>query len=232
MIIKSFIAGVLLTIAASGQNFFGSTGGLKTPSADVIEFRNISGGFGIMRDYYYPTFERTKHLSIWVNVGILPGLEFGLRLGGEAFPVKPEKPNSPFYNLDRMVNIKYRIIENNDYVPSIAIGVQDFIGRVKRFNSFYIVVSEKLLSNDLEFSIGAGSKLWDMISIEAADYRFIGLFGSVVYSPYKKSNIILEYDTEDINLGCSYILFDLVEIKAALVKLQFAGGMCSIKIGL
>lgn len=94
-------------------------------------------------------------------------------------------------NTDRIANIKLGLIQDGfTYLPSLAVGIDDFIG-IGGVNSSYIVMSKQLLSLNLECSLGWGRK------------RPQGIFAGISWSPFRKSekaflknlSLIAEYDS-------------------------------------
>lgn len=126
-------------------------------------------------------------------------------------------------NTDRIANIKLGLIQDDfTYLPSLAVGIDDFIG-IGGVNSSYIVMSKQLFSLNLECSLGWGRK------------RLQGIFAGVSWSPFRKSDkaflknlsIIAEYDSvshkshslkKKINTGLVFSAGDYFQFSIASLK--------------
>jgi hypothetical protein len=94
-------------------------------------------------------------------------------------------------NSNRTANIKLGLIQDGfTCLPSLAVGIDDFIG-TGGMNSSYVVMSKQLLSLHLECSLGWGWK------------RLQGIFAGISWSPFRRSekaflkhlSFIAEYDS-------------------------------------
>lgn len=137
--------------------------------------------------------------------------------------------NYPIYkgmkkqNIDRIANIKLGLIQDDlIYLPSLAVGIDDFIG-IGGVNSSYIVMSKQLLSLHLECSLGWGRK------------RLQGIFAGISWSPFRKSEkrflknllLVAEYASgidkshglkRKINLGLVFSAGDYVQFSIANLR--------------
>lgn len=128
-------------------------------------------------------------------------------------------------NTDRIANIKLGLITEQDdftYLPTLAVGVDDFIG-IGGVNSPYIVMSKQFLPLNLECSFGWGRK------------RLQGIFAGISWSPFRKSekgflknlSLIAEYDSSKgesyslkrkINTGLVFSAGDYFQFSIALLR--------------
>lgn len=126
-------------------------------------------------------------------------------------------------NTDRIANIKLGLIQDGfRYLPSLAVGIDDFIG-IGGVNSSYIVMSKQLLSLNLECSLGWGRK------------RLQGVFAGISWSPFRKSekaflknlSLIAEYDSASdkshslkrkINTGLVFLAGDYFQFSIASLR--------------
>ncbi|PWU16519.1 MAG: hypothetical protein C5B45_00325 [Chlamydiae bacterium] len=124
-------------------------------------------------------------------------------------------------NTDRIANIKLGLITEKDgftYLPSLAVGIDDFIG-IGGVNSPYIVMSKQFLLLNVECSLGWGRK------------RLQGIFAGVSWSPFRKSekgflknlSFIAEYDFSrkekgKINTGLVFSAGDYFQFSIASLR--------------
>lgn len=123
---------------------------------------------------------------------------------------------------DRQFDIKARLIRETTYFPSVAVGLQDFLG-TGVFSGEYIVASKRLGPLDLSFGVGWGALAGRSVasnpfaSLDGFDQRNgfsgqggevnfgqffhgedIGVFGSVIAdTPIEGLKLIAEYDSDD-----------------------------------
>ncbi|MEK7339357.1 MAG: YjbH domain-containing protein, partial [Verrucomicrobiota bacterium] len=124
-------------------------------------------------------------------------------------------------NTDRIANIKLGLVTEKDgftYLPSLAVGIDDFIG-IGGINSPYIVMSKQFLPLNVECSLGWGRK------------RLQGIFAGVSWSPFRKSekgflknlSFIAEYDSSrgkkgKINTGLVFSAGDYFQFSLASLR--------------
>ncbi|MCH9630014.1 MAG: hypothetical protein S4CHLAM37_00050 [Chlamydiia bacterium] len=134
---------------------------------------------------------------------------------------------------DRCASVKFALYQQHNglkYIPSIALGFDDFYGS-RRFNSFYVCATEELANLGLELTFG-----W-------SKGRIKGFYGGLAWSPFfeselkalRKLSFIAEYDAIDyknnkhehpkgrdvrfpVNVGFSWNLFDFLQIKASTIR--------------
>jgi len=145
---------------------------------------------------------------------------------------------------DRIGNVKFGILvpeDNIPYWPSIAFGLDDFVG-TKRFSSQYFVATKSFLDYDLELSLGWGRG------------RIKGVFGGAAWTPFRSCDVpilkdlslLVEYDANDykkhkkehchgrsvtsrFNGGISYILGDTLQLSLSSVRGEKLGGSASLR---
>jgi hypothetical protein len=136
---------------------------------------------------------------------------------------------------DKGANFKFAILKPEDssyQLPGLAIGLEDFIG-TSAFYAQYIVLTHVFLEQNLEVSLGYGSK------------RFRGFFGGVNFMPFLKCcslpylqnlSFTAEYDAtpykskriephpkgrvkkSSINFGIKYRLWNFFDFSAAYIR--------------
>jgi hypothetical protein len=135
---------------------------------------------------------------------------------------------------DKGANLKFALLlpEESGYkLPGVAVGLQDFMG-TKNFIANYIVFTQVLLNQNLEVSLGYGTK------------RLKKWFGGIVWMPFRQSQqnylknlaLVAEYDAtpykdpeiekhprgrvkkSPINVGFKYRLADQYDFAVSYIK--------------
>lgn len=185
----------------------GGVGLLQTRNARFHEDGTLDVGYSRV----YP------HTNYYVNFQFLPWLESTFRYVG----IDNDQGGSET-RYDRNIDLKVRLLQESDYLPQLALGLQD-IGGTGIFSSEYIVASKRF--GPLDFSLGLG---WGRLagengfanplghvagrfkvranasSREGGTARFeewftgdIGLFGGVEYhTPIDGLSLKLEYSPD------------------------------------
>ena len=222
----SFILFSICNIA--GQSLTGVTGLFTIPTTEIINEGKVSfGSFFLPKNFMNGTEgNRYNGLVIMGSVGFFQNLEMGLRITHIL-----EKENN--YLGDRMVFVKYRVINENSLLPGIALGVHDFMGpgggiKAQHFNSLYIVssktINDILFLSSLQVTLGYGTDI-----IDAGGYQFIGLFGGASFNfslLTSDFSLLLENDAIRWNGGIRITLFDHIKLLAGLMEFKhFTGGV-------
>lgn len=222
---------IFISISASritGQSLSSLTGLFNIPSAETIEDGEIALGIYTLPKYYV----EGKHFDNWAlnyyfSIGFLPFVEGSIRFTRDY----SERDALG----DRMFSLKIKPIEENEYVPSIAIGLQDFfhstVNRTNRFSSVYIAVTKnvhlKSLINNISFNLGRGFD-W----IEAGGYEYIGFFGGVSITFFNFMELIGEYDALEFNSALRIKLFNHLQLMGGFINMKYFSGGGSIFINL
>lgn len=168
----------------------GQTGLINMPSARIEPDGTWSLGFSYARPY----------VSLYGNLTVLPFME--LTLGGFRIMNTPGFSNNDKYGdyKDKRADIKLRIWSENEWMPEVAIGAQDFIG-TRLFGAEYIV-GNKRLSDSLDVSLGYGRKT--LTSLGATNTggtvtrnRLAGVFGGARLKLNDAVSLVAERDPID-----------------------------------
>lgn len=180
-----------------GQNVYGVTGLIKTPTAYTLEDGKAFVSLSLYDDYY-KSFDKKRNL-FWtqsINIGFLSRLELGIRL--------VNYPDIDGGGHDRNLSLKFTIIKERKYIPQFSVGFQDGIG-TRRYNNTYFVVSKNIaFSQNLKISpsLGYGTKLTDKIYNEKAhDYRNQGFFASTEIKYGEVFSLLFEFHKEGKDAG-------------------------------
>ena len=163
-------------------SYQGFSGLWNTPNAKVINEGDGQFVFTNQVDNLNPkdkSFRDNKEAeNYFLNFGLLPNLEFGGRYAYTSDGLS-----------DRTVSAKYELPLSYEYLPSIAIGMQDIGGGAPTFRTNYIVASSEL--DAFRFSLGYGS----------GEKRMEGLFGGVEYQPLSWIQFVADYDGDEAHSG-------------------------------
>jgi hypothetical protein len=158
-------------------------GYFSMPSARMGQEGEIGAGYGYVPPYihYNARFQLTNFLEISGNYRIFKGVEDPMltHLGFGDFS-------------DKGANLKLSLFsaETSHYeLPSLAIGLEDFIG-TRAFRAYYIVLTQIFLNQNLEISLGYGAN------------RIHKWFGGMNWMPLRQTDwnylkglsFVLEYD--------------------------------------
>jgi len=187
--------------AAAAPNFFGSTGLLVTPSADVLG----------VREWNVHVHGTDDFVSYGVNFGALDKLEIGVtgldvQHGGDTHA---------------LINLKYRIVPETKSVPAVAIGAVDISDELDIDPSIFLVVSKALGSlssagsNGMQWRahLGIGQGLYDTV------------FGGIDLVVTPRVMLIAEYDSNDFNFGVRLGLTPEVRADLSALDGNFGAGL-------
>jgi hypothetical protein len=176
---------VLTGVVTAAPSYFGYTGLIRVPTADALSDQEFNAGaFYISRD------ELDDPDCYVANLGIGPGVEAGLAVirRGEGSD-------------DVFINGKYNFQPDTGGNPAFAAGIIDLASEVDA--TVYFVASKGFGKSQetqygrlyaAEFHAGFGGGQLD------------GIFGAVNANLGPSAKLMLEYDTEDFNLGARFRL--------------------------
>lgn len=219
-------------INLQGQTIYGVTGLIKIPNAYIVDTGKCTTGIAYYKDYYGKNDELYKQWTINANIGFHSRFELGVRLA-----LYPDlKGDSPIYdfNIDRTISGKFILFKEKRAFPQIAIGIQDIIGT--RFHNSTYLVASKMIEVKKSFSfllnLGYGSKLNDWIFKDAANHRFIGVFGGTEIGFKKRIYLRAEYDARDINSGIKIVVKNWLNFNFSLLKMEIPSAGLTLKFTL
>jgi len=194
-------------------SLLGYSGLLYTPNAYTAPWGNLYSGFTHFDKNAAFTFEagEKNERSFIANLGFLPFAEFTLRL------TKPYNSRAKNYGIgDRSISGRIQLLKEKKYLPAILIGTNDLAAVSSFFNTNYIVFSKTLHLKTIYFNsnIGYGVKLND-----ARRHYLQGVFGGV-QARWRSTQLLIEYDADQWNIGTGYTYKQLLYIKAAFIDMQ------------
>ncbi len=191
------VLAVLTVASQAGPAYYGFTGLMFTPTADTLGKSELNFGVGaITRD--------SNTSSYWSgNVGLFDGLEVGALL------LDRESGDSSTY-----VNTKLRLLKETEKTPALAIGAIDLFDETS-FSS-YFALSKTLSFGEQtflqpRFTVGAGSDWPD------------GFFASVTTLANERIELMLEYDSANLNFGVNYLATKGLQVHAGLLDGDLLG---------
>ena len=155
----------------------------------------------------------------------------------EALGLKPYG-YSGFTNQDRYFSFRLRALKEGQfwkYMPAVVLGASDpftssgggKIGSTEGngyFNRFYIAASKHIAIGKEEIGIHL-SYLYN----QRKEYKLNGIAAGISYNPAFAPDlrVIAEYDSKDVALGATYLLFKHLHMQVELQRLKyFSGGIC------
>ncbi len=197
---KNLLALSLLASTLNASNFYntmslqGVTGVINTPTAEVIESGEVEFQYSNQVDYIRGSLAKQELTAdqYFVNFGLLPNLEVIGRLANISYknPPTAAKRRDNFLIRDLAASFKYQIPYYHDYLPHIAIGINDLGGQASHYDSKYIVATK-------EYGFVRGSVGYGFDSINMLE----GAFGSLEVKATDWATLLAEYDAKDTQVG-------------------------------
>lgn len=195
-----------------GLSLQGYSGLINTPHAFTVTHGLIST--------HYSNQVEVDHVAannnLATSIGILPFAEIGGRIAW--FDTQRHCYSSDCKLRDLSANIKIKAPFIPEDLFSVAIGQQDIGGQTNTFATRYVVASKSLDAIDL--SLGWGQKLSPHTT------HLNGFFSGIEYKPLPWAHLIIEDDSQAINLGLrlitpeNYLPYS-ARMQASLVLHQF-----------
>lgn len=234
LIMGILLAGIGYTIELRAQvNISGKAGLLYIPSAEVVEDGTVSAGYTFNPINYAIKFNKRNSESIYfVNLVVLPRFEITINL---------LRPNGsiPFKEGgigDRQLDLKYVFITEKGKRPSMAVILSTPFGVDNSLITEAVVVTKHVPVSRLlnaavtvglgsPYSIGRRSNTNDILSdfkvYDKRDlpyYYLAGPFGGVKFNFDKKGGLMVEWDSQHLNVGAYALLFGHWTIQAGLLN--------------
>jgi len=164
--------------------YWGTTGLIRIPNGRIIE----DGNLRLTVSHSYP------YRSYAVTFGFFPFLELNGRIT-ELLDQKTQGSGWKDYGYykDKAADFKLLLIDEQKWIPSISMGVQDFHGTQLFFNE-YVAASKKI--GNLDLTMGYGGNLFGSIFKETdTEIRELdGLFGGMEWKIKPNLSLVCEYD--------------------------------------
>jgi Exopolysaccharide biosynthesis protein YbjH len=214
-------------------NVSGKAGLLYIPSAVVPEDGLVTAGYVYNPMNYAIKFNRTNSESIFfVNVVVLPRLEVNVNLlrPNGSIPFKAGGIG------DRQLDVKYAVLTERKKRPSVAVilsapfGVDNSLLTHAVVATKHMTVTKRIeagltLGMGSPYSIGRRTNANDILSdFKLRDKRerpyhyLTGPFGGVNLSLDKKAGLLVEWDSQHLNVGAYATLFRHWTVQAGLLN--------------
>ncbi len=167
----------------------GTTGVINTPTAEVIDDGLVELQFSNQVDYgaNHALYEADQY---FVSFGLLPNLEVLGRLSNIMYKEREKGRYDGYFIRDLAASFKYQIPFYHQYLPKVAIGINDLGGQASHYDSKYIVATQEYAF--LRGSVGYGFDSTNMLD---------GAFASLEVKATDWATLLAEYDSKDTQLG-------------------------------
>lgn len=133
---------LILPLKVLGSDF-GSTGLITIPSARMMTDGDLS-----------TTIARTDVVDIYnISFQVMPRIEATFRYS--VFDPRRKRSQAKDRNRDRSYAVKLKLIEENQYLPAVAVGVRDLLG-TGVWSGEYVVASKRIFNFDATLGVGWG----------------------------------------------------------------------------
>lgn len=185
-----FLATVSSQVTATPA-YFGYTGLMLTPTADTLKTGGSAFGAVFLNN-------DNNNTSFWsANFGLLDSLELGAAM------VSPENGSSK-----GIINAKFGLMKETDATPALAIGLSDITDQLD--STPYIVASKALQLN--------GQSQWaPRWHVGFGGGHLDGLFAGLSATVNDRMQLMVEYDTSDINVGLQFAASNGLRLHAGLL---------------
>ncbi len=219
---------LLIQPKANAQSLTGTTGYYNIPSAELYRDKTMFIGASFLnREYCEWTNHEYVAMPVFITVSYLPFMEVSVR-----FTRALDRPDYSSTVGDRMASVRFKVLNERKYWPSIVVGFQNFFttlssGGASHFNSTYVVTTKNFRINKVVKNIGLTAGYGAEI-LKAADYQFIGFFGGIKITPEHLDflELMFEYDADRWNAGLRLTILKHIVLLAGFEGLNaFSGGI-------
>lgn len=236
---KCLLSGIffLCPLLLSAQLTYGVTGLLHAPSAEMQKDKTVMLGANFLHKNITPPKWYYNTYNYYLNVTIMPWLEVAYTctlFKAEALGLKPYG-YSGFTNQDRYFSLRVRALKEGQfwkYMPAVVLGTSDpytSSGKVATeqgngyFSRFYIAATKHIRIGREEIGLHL-SYLYNFRN----DYSLNGVACGITYNPsvHPQLRLIAEYDSKDVAIGATYLLFNHIHAQVELQNMKyFTGGL-------
>lgn len=206
----SYLLVLFVLASASSQvtatpAYLGYTGLMLTPTADALKMGAFDfGAIFLSSDNNDTTF-------LCANVGLLDSLEVGATL------VAPERGDD-----QGIINAKYGLLKETMATPALAIGLSDATDELDA--TPYVVVSKGL-------PLQGESMFEPRVHVGLGGGRLDGVFAGLSAKITEQAQLMVEYDTNDVNFGLQFAAAQGLRLHAGLVGGDRVGLGLSYNVG-
>ena len=191
----------------------GNSGLITTPTARFGADRQMQLSYFHVPEKYellHDKKESSDEQHISFSLMFLPFMEASASL---------IRPYNQWWGIgDRSYKVRFRLCNEKKVLPAIAIGIHDAISSNTRQGAVYFVGSKKVdlkngwtIDGHLGYAFDITDEWLETTHLFQDDSKqnetlLTGVFGGVDLS-YRRYNLLLEYDTEKVNLGTSVFIW-------------------------
>ena len=210
LINKKILVTLLFALGSTsyGQSVTGTSGLIHIPSARMLEDGQlVLGGGYIPKHYFYRMgVNENPGLTTYITYQILPFVELMFRYTHE---LNVFVNTATQYFPDRMVSVRFKLLEEKKYIPAIVLGAHDFskltgLSSASSLNSMYtatyFVTSKKIYFKGLSADTSFGYA-FDFLSLKTKDYRGIFYGIELKSNNYDFISLIIENNSKNFNTG-------------------------------
>jgi hypothetical protein len=227
--------------AFASSSFYGDSGYINTPNSENISDRGFDFGLS-----YFPG--TTSYLRIGkpnllysLSLGFIPRTEVGLVYNQIMTGIQDsDNPYMKGSSFDRTVFVKFQILDESEYIPSLSIGGRDIIS-----NSVINRRAELVTAHQQVFYASIGKKFFDYkvnlgysydpsipfgfenindaqgLVLLKTSFRMNGFFGAIETPKYfSLVSAIIEYDSKKLNYGLDLGPFYNLNAKLVMMDLS------------
>ena len=185
-----FVLAIVSSPVAATPAYFGYTGLMLTPTADTLKMGGANFGAVFLNNDNNNTF-------LSGNVGLLDSLEVGAAL------VSQEHGDS-----NGIINAKFRLLKETVATPALAVGWSDLTDQLD--STPYVVASKSL-------PLIGKALLAPRLSVGVGGGRLDGLFAGLSAELGSRTQLMVEYDTNDLNFGVQFAAGQGLRLQAGLI---------------
>jgi len=173
--------------ALAAPSFLGCTGLVAIPTADVLDKDNYN-----IAAFALDLEEGAETNTFVANLGLAHALEIGFA------HLDPERGSG-----ETFINAKYRFTPETADRPALAAGVVDLTG--EQDTTVYLVLTKSLVER---YQMDFEQTILPQVHLGFGGGQFDGLFGGASAVAGDRLLLMIEYDSDDINLGANLSLND------------------------
>lgn len=189
------------------------------------------GSSFLPKNYLEYTHYQYDAATAFASVTFLPFVELDFR-----FTRQLNLPSYDTHVSDRMPSVRVRLFKERKWVPSIVVGVNDFLtsiegGEARHFQASYLVITKgfhiKPIGLNIEATAGYGTN-W----LASRNYELLGFWGGALlnFNKIKWLNLMADYDGVVFSTGLEAVFFKHLFLKAGFVDFNSFTGCISYHI--
>lgn len=236
--IISITVGLLFALGISAQQYYGMSGLINVPSADMDTVPVAHVGAHYLNEHMIPdkmTIDGEKYNS-WTNyltVQPFRWIEVGYGYTLQKFHKNGDKTREVgFYSKDRYFSVRLQPVREAKWWPSVVFGGQDVWGSFDKgesksnfYRNYYVATSKHFSLLKQYIGVHLAYRHWKL----DCNKKWNGVVGGLTFQPsfFRPLRVIGEYDGDGVNVGADCTLFRYVMLQASLQRCQyFSGGIC------